>query len=64
LQEVDQVQHLLLREANLKALVVKIHYLLKVGCNSVMEVRGTRCQTSQDKTLASADITALSGVER
>jgi hypothetical protein len=60
LQEVDQVLHRLLREANLETVVIEIHHLLEVGCNSVVEIRGTRCQASQDETLASAYVSALS----
>jgi len=61
LQEVDQVLHLLAREANLEALVIKIDELLEISGNSVMEIWRARRQSPEDKTLASADITTLSG---
>ena len=59
LQKVDQVLHLLLGKPDLKTLTIKTHQLLKVGCNSVVKVWGTRRQTSRNEALASADIAAL-----
>jgi hypothetical protein len=48
LQEVDQGLHLLLREIDLKPLVIKVHDLLKTGRDPIMKVRSARRQASQD----------------
>src|SRR5580692_2249988 len=64
LQEVHQVLHLLLREANLEALVIKIHDLLEVACYSVMEVRRACSQASQNEALSTADVAALPADQR
>lgn len=52
LQEVDQVLHLLLRQTNLEALVIEVDDLLQIARDAVVEARGTRRQSSQDKALA------------
>jgi hypothetical protein len=46
LREVDQVLHLLFREANLEALIVEIHHLLQISRGSVMEIGRTLERTS------------------
>jgi len=61
LQEIHQVSLLLISQADLKALIIEIHQLLKIGGNSVVEVRGPRGKTSQNRTFASSDIGALAG---
>ena len=60
LQEVDQLLHLLFREVNLEALIIEIHHLLQIGRGPVMEIWRTRGQTSQNETLTSANVAALS----
>ena len=59
LQEVNQILRLLLRQTDLEPVVVKINDLLKIRCNSVMKVRGARGYPSQDKSLPSSNIAAL-----
>ena len=64
LQKVDQVLYLLGGQTYLETLVVEIHDLRKIGRYTVVEVRRPCRKTSQDETLATSNITALSRNQR
>ena len=63
-EEIDQVFLLLVRETEVKSLVVEVHRVEQGGCRAVVEIGRACGQSPQNKSLEPADVLAPSRNQR